>query len=186
MRICTLLLIGIFFACSVFAQESDKPGSGFERLARICDDAASIIDSERMRLGAAFEKELLSYLGDDVEKHDRISCHITRCCTKRNDGSLELLSLMIRQQALSLLRNKKDDHSLYTTVSLHIAAAVQSEELGFHALAIAHKSEADGLVSKRPILKGGFPAMSKEEWELFDSLPKQPLISKTPERRRRR
>ncbi|HKR58957.1 MAG TPA: hypothetical protein VJS64_04430 [Pyrinomonadaceae bacterium] len=186
MRIGKPLLIVLLFACPVIAQESDKPASGFERLARSCDDAASVIDSERIRLGATFEKELVRYLADDVEKHYQIACHITSCCTKRKDTSLELLSLMIKQQALSLLRDKKDDHNLYTTVALHISSAVQSEQLGFHSLAIAHKSEAEWLVSKRPILKGGFPAMEKEEWELYDSLPKQPFISKASVKRRRR
>ena len=31
--------------------------------------------------------------------------------------------------------------------------------------------------SRRPILKGGFPAMSEEEWRIYDSLPTQPVIS---------
>ena len=65
-----------------------------------CSDAQSVLDSERLRLGANFEKELLKYLGDDVEKHFRIAGHVSRCCRKKDDKSLDLLSLTIMQQAL--------------------------------------------------------------------------------------
>jgi hypothetical protein len=186
MRISEPLLIGLFCASAVLGQESPKPPAGFERLVQSCDDAQSVIDSERLRLGANFEKELLKYLGDDVEKHYRAAGHVSSCCRKQDDKSLDLLSLTIMQQALSLLSDKKDDHSLYTIVALRILSAVQSEQLGFHILAVAHKSEAEKLVTQRPILRGGFPAMEKEEWELYDSLPKRPLVSKTPAKRRRR
>lgn len=186
MRIFGPLLICLFCASAVLAQESPEPAAGFERLVRSCDDAQTVIDAERRRLGANFEKELLKYLGNDVEKHYRVAGHVSSCCRKQDDKSLDLLSLTIMQQALSLLSDKKDEHSLYTTVTLRILSAVQSEQLGFHVLAVAHKSEAEKLVTQRPILRGGFPAMEKEEWEIYDSLPKRPVVSKTPAKRRRR
>lgn len=187
MRMCKLLLIGLFFASSVLGQESKEPTlSGFETLVRRCEDAESVVDSERKRLGAKFEKDLLTYLGDDAEKHFKVACNLSNCCRKENDNSLELLSLLIRQQALSLLHKKTDQHSLYQKVTLHMLAAVQSEQLGFHTLAIAHKSEAEWLVSWRPILRGGFPALTEEGWKLYESLPKQALPIKKSEKGRRR
>jgi len=166
-------------AHSSFAQQSNPPlSSRFEKLGHSCGDDDDIIGAERIRLGDQFEKQLLTYLGEDVEKHYWMACSLSSCCRQKPDRSLESLSLLIREQALLLLRRKTDEGSLYQTVALHVLAAVQSEQLGLHSLAIAHKSEAEWLMSERPILRGGWPAMSKADNQIFDSLPRQPLLSK--------
>lgn len=170
MRVCVAFLIALFIASSGLAQESDKSHTEFDKLAHRCVDAQDLIDSQRKLLGDRFEAELLKYLGSDVDKHYWVSCSLTGCAIPTADRSLESLSLLIRQQALSLLAGKNDEHSAYMKVSLHIVAAVQSERLGFHNLAVEHKSETERLVSRNPDLKGGFPAMSKEEWQIYDSL----------------
>jgi hypothetical protein len=169
----TILVIG----CSVRAQAPDKAAaSAFDKLGRHCDDAANVIERERKRLGTRFEAELLAYLGNDIDKHYWIACCLSGC-SQTQDRALESLSLLIRLQALSLLRDKKDEHDLYTVVALQVLSAVQSEHLGFHGLAITHKSQAEALVSANPILKGGYPALSKDDWKLYDSLPTPPVVA---------
>ncbi len=182
MRLSLLLLIVLFTASLPLAQEADKSVAEFDKLAHRCADAPDVIEAQRKRLGDRFEAELLKYLGSDVDKHYWVSCSLSGCATPTSDRYLESLSLLIREQALSLLANKDDEHSLYTAVSLHVVAAVQSERLGFHQLAVAHKTETARLVSEQPLLKGGYPAMSKEEWLVYDSLatavPKKPRRSR--------
>ena len=162
------------------AQQSDKiAAAALDKVLHHCSELEPVVDSERKRLGDRFETELLAYLGDDVDKHYWIACAVSGC-SKQNDRALESLALLIELQALSLLQGKKDDTSLYTAVSLNVIAAVQSHHLGFRNLAITHKRQAQLLVTRRPILKGGFPAMSEGDWKIYDSLPGQPPIPKNP------
>lgn len=177
MRVCLLTLTILVIGCSVHAQAPDRAAaSAFDKLGRHCDDAANVIDSERKRLGARFEAELLAYLGNDIDKHYWIACCLSSCY-QTQDRALESLSLLIRLQALSLLRYKKDQHNLYTVVALHVLSAVQSEHLGFHGLALTHKSQAESLVSAKPILKGAYPTLSNDDWKLYDSLPTPPVVT---------
>jgi hypothetical protein len=181
MKVCLLLLMILVVSSTALAQDSDKiAAADIDKVLHHCSDLEPVIDRERNRLGTRFEAELLAYLGSDVDKHYWVACAVSGCA-KQNDRALESMALLIQLQALSLLEGKKDDHSLYTVVALHVLTAVQSQYLGFLNLAIKHKSQAQSLVSRRPILKGGFPAMSEEAWKIYDSLPTQPVIS--PKRR---
>jgi hypothetical protein len=164
----------------VHAQESDKIAAAeLDKVLHHCSQLEPVVEKERQRLGARFETELLNYLGNDVDKHYWIACGVSGCA-KENGRALESLALLIELQALSLLQGKKDDTSLYTAVALNVIAAVQSQHLGFRNLAITHKTQAELLVTRRPILKGGFPAMSDDDWKIYDSLPKQSFVSKKP------
>jgi hypothetical protein len=177
MKVCLFLLMIFVVSGAVRAQDSDKiAAADIDKVLRHCSDLEPIIDRERNRLGTRFEAELLAYLGNDVDKHYWVACAVSGCA-KQNDRALESMALLIQLQALSILEGKKDDSSLYTVVALHVLTAVQSQHLGFLNLAIKHKRQAQSLVSRRPILKGGFPAMSEEEWKIYDSLPTQPAIA---------
>jgi hypothetical protein len=178
-----LLPFVLLCASSALAQETGAVSPGFDKAVHSCSQAESVIAVERKRLGSQFEKGLLAYLGEDVDKHYWMACALSGCCRETNDRSLESLSLLVMHQGLSLLRNKTDEDSLYPTVSFRILAAIQSELLGFHPLAIAHKSEAESLMRAKPILKGGFPAMSKREYEVYDSLPIRPVPSQSSPKR---
>jgi hypothetical protein len=177
MKVYLSVFIILVIACSISAQEADKiAAAAIDKRLHHCEDLGTVIESERKRLGVRFETELLTYLGTDVDKHYWIACAVSGC-SKQDDRALESLSLLIKLQALSLLEGKKDDDSLYAAVALHVISAVQSQHLGFQSMAITQKSQAESLVSRRPILKGGFPAMSKDDWTIYDSLPRQPLNS---------
>ena len=177
MKVCLLLLMILGVNGTVRAQEPDKIAAAeIDKVLHHCSDLEPVIDRERNRLGPRFEAELLAYLGNDVDKHYWVACAISGCA-KENGRALESTALLIQLQALSLLEGKKDDHSLYTVVALHVLTAVQSQHLGFLNLAIKHKKQAQSLVSRRPILKGGFPALSEEEWKIYDSLPTLPVSS---------
>jgi len=177
MKVCLLLLMIVVVGGTVRAQEADKIAAAeIDKVLHHWSDLEPVIDRERNRLGTRFEAELLAYLGNDVDKHYWVACGVSGCA-KQKDRALESMALLIQLQALSLLEGKKDDHSLYTVVALHVLTAVQSQHLRFLNLAITHKRQAESLVSRRPILKGGFPAMSEEEWRIYDSLPTQPVIS---------
>jgi hypothetical protein len=128
----------------------------------------------------------LLYLGVDVEKHYRAACVLDTCLRQTGDKSLQLFSLVIREQALSLLREKTDDHDLCQTITLHVLAAVQSEPLGFLAMAMWHKSAVQRLMAQRPVLKGCFPVMDKDENKLYDSLPTQMITVDQKMRSRKR
>ena len=177
MKVCLLLLMILVVTGTGLAQDSDKiAAADIDKVLHHCSDLEPVIDRERNRLGTRFETELLAYLGNDVDKHYWVACAVSGCA-KQNDRALESMALLIQLQALSLLEGKKEDKSLYTVVALHVLTAVQSHHLGFRNLAITHKRQAQSLVSRRPILKGGFPAMSEDDWKIYDSLPTQPFMS---------
>ena len=52
-----------------------------------------------------------------------------------------------------------------------------SEHLGLHRLAIAHKTAVEQLVARRPIFKGGYPALTDAEWKMYEALPTRPSPS---------
>jgi hypothetical protein len=174
MRVCLATLMILAIGCPAAAQVPDKAApSAFATLIGRCEGTPAVIEGERKRLGARIEAELLAYLGKDVEKHYWIGGCISSCY-QPGDRALQSLALLIEQQALSLLRGTGDEASLDKAVGLHVFAAVQSERLGFHGLAISHKTQAEALVAENPILDGGYPAMSADGWKTYQSLPKQP------------
>lgn len=132
---------------------------------------AELFNIGRRRLGNRFEPELMKYLGQDAEKHYWISIFLEASTYLQGATPLPHLSLLIKQQALSLLDGKEDHKSLSHAVSLSVTAAVLSEQLGLHELAVSHKARAEQLVSKRAELNGSIPAMDDMEHKLYVSLP---------------
>jgi TonB family protein len=134
---------------------------------------AALFNIGRKRLGDRFEPELMKYLGKDLEKHYWISSFLEAPDYLQGSTRLPQLSLLIKQQALSLLEGKDDLDRLADVVSFSVTAAVLSEQLGLRELAVSHKIRAEGLIQKKPILGASFPAMYEEERKLYESLPPQ-------------
>lgn len=124
----------------------------------------------RKRLGDRFEPALLEYLGKDVEKHYWVSAFLEASTYLQGATPLPHLSLLIKQQALALLEDKTDDESLSNKTRFSVTAAVLSEQLGLHELAITHKTKVEQLLLQKPELSASIPGMVDEERKLYDSL----------------
>ena len=131
---------------------------------------STIFDDERKRLGDQFEPELLKWLGNDPEKHYWISAFIECEDYLHGNKRLPQLSLLIKQQGLSLVQGKQDVQSRGYVVGLSITAAVLSEELGLGPLAVFYKSQAEDLRARDSEMGGYVPALSEEEWKRYDGI----------------
>ena len=120
---------------------------------------SAVFDSERRQLGDRFESELLKWLGNDVEKHYWVSSFLEAQSYLHGNKRLPHLSLLIKEQALRLVRDKDDEDSQGYVVSFTISAAALSAELGLSSLAISYKDEAEELLKKNPDLRAHVPAM---------------------------
>jgi TonB family protein len=146
-------------------QVKDQGGWGIDN-----QRLAELFNLERRRLGDHFEPALMKYLGQDVKKHYWISAFLEAPTYLQGATPLPHLSLLIKQQALAFLDRKQDDESLSNIVRLSVTAAVLSEQLGLHELAVSHKARTEQLLQKQPELAASVPAMVDEERKLYDSL----------------
>lgn len=165
-RILNISLLMLVMVAAGSAQDSKRP---FQQLddevkkqragwARSKQEYATAFNAERGRLGDRFEEELFKYLGKDVEKHYWVSSFLEAPSYLHGHERLPYLALVIKQQALSLLRNKTDEKSLGNTVSLSVTAAILSEELGLTALADGYKQDAEKILATDSTYSGYFPA----------------------------
>lgn len=173
--ICCLLLSSIP-AFALHAQTTSQPFASLEQAvkrggwARDNDRLSALFDSERRRLGDKFESELLKWLGEDHERHYWISFFLEADSYLHGNKRLPYLSLLVKGQGLSLVRNKNDEESQGYVVSLSISAAALSAELGFWSLATSYKDEGETLLKRNPDLSAFVPAMSEAERRLYDSI----------------
>lgn len=173
--ICCLLLISIL-ALALHAQT--QPFASFERavkaerggLAGDKSRLSAVFDAERRRLGDKFEPELLKWLGQDPEKHYWVSAFLEADDYLHGNKRLPHLSLLVKEQGLSLVRNKNDEESQGYAVGLSVTAAALSAELGFWSLATSYKDEAEALLKRNPDLSAHVPAMYEDERRLYDSI----------------
>ena len=177
-----LLYLVILSACSAPATFAQQPvSSPFAELDNQLKSQggwgldnqrlAELFNVGRKRLGDRFEPELMKYLGQDLEKHYWISAFLEAPTYLQGATPLPHLSLLIKQQAISLLEGKEDNQSLSNTVRLSVTAAVLSEQLGLRELAVSYKVKAERLIRKKEELGASFPAMVEEERKLYESLP---------------
>lgn len=131
---------------------------------------STVFDEERRRLGEIFESELLKYIASDAERHYFISYFLAEPSYLHGSKPLPYLSLLIQQQGLSLLRGKTDEKSMGRSVSFNIAAAITSQKLGFSSLAIAHKNDAERLMSANSVLTAYAPIQSEDKWRIYNAL----------------
>src|SRR5688500_10123453 len=143
------------------------------------DFLSRVFDSERRRLGPQFESELTKWLGTDPEKHYWVSGFLDWESYLHGNKRLPELSLLIKEQGLSLVRGKNDDQSLGYVIGLSITAAILSDELGLKPLAISHKADAETLLQLNPSLVGHITAMSEQERKRYDTI-NQNVSTKPP------
>lgn len=131
---------------------------------------SKMFDDERRRLGGRFETELLKWLGDDPEKHYWVSLFIESDDYLHGNKRLPELSLLIKQQGLSLVQGKSDDQSQGYVIGLSVTAAILSDELGLRSLASHYKSTAERLLVSDPSLAGHIPAVSEADRRRYDDI----------------
>jgi TonB family protein len=131
-------------------------------------DLSTVFNAERIRLGDNFEKELLKFLGNDIEKHYWISFFLEAPSYLHGNRPLPHLALLIKQQALSVLRGKTDQESLGDKVRLSVTAAVLSEDLGLHSLAESHKNDAEKILESSSEFRLWFPGMTDYDRCLYN------------------
>ena len=165
-------------AFAIRAQQPEAPFAVMDRLVKGAplvwsgpkDRLSEIFDDERKRLGPQFESELMKWLEQDPTKHYWVSAFIE--CEDYLHGNKRLpeLSLLIKEQGLTLVRGKNDDESRGFVIGLSMTAAVLSDELGLKTLASGYKFEAESLLLKDPSLGGYTPAMSEKERRRYDEI----------------
>lgn len=152
---------------------------------------SAVFNTDRIRLGDRFEAQLLIYLDNEVEKHYWISSFLRHPSYLHGNKPLPHLALLLKQQALSLLRGKTDQESLGYVLRLSVTAAVLSEELGLRGLAEVHKKDAEKVLASDSDFRTSFPGMDEYDRCLYGSIgsggktqcrrnegpPKKPKIS---------
>ena len=131
---------------------------------------SAVFVAERKRLGDRFESELLKWLGSDPERHYWISSFLEAESYLHGSKSLPHLSLLVKQQGLSLVQGKDDDRSRGYVVGLSITAAILSDELGLRSLASSYKTGAEALLIRYPELSVYVPAVSEAERRRYDEI----------------
>ena len=151
-RFICCLLLALIPAFAVHAQTTSQPFASLERAVKAerggwAGDKrrlSAVFDSERRRLGNKFEPELLKWLGEDPERHYWVSFFLKVDSYLHGNKRLPHLSLLVKQQGLTLARNKNHEESQGYVGSFSISAATLSAQLGFWSLAASYKDEAEG------------------------------------------
>jgi len=172
-----LLLIPIP-ALTLHAQTISQPFASLERAVKAeragwageKNRLSELFNAERRQLGDKFEPELLKWLGQDPERHYWISFFLEAESYLHGNKRLPQLSLLVKAQGLSLVRNKDDEESQGYVVGLSITAATLSAELGFWPLATAFKDEGEALLKKNSDLSAHVPAMTEADRLLYESI----------------
>ncbi|HEY5884271.1 MAG TPA: hypothetical protein VIT88_06255 [Pyrinomonadaceae bacterium] len=178
-RLISCLVLLLTAVTAVHGQSTSQPFASLERAVKVQrgrwagdkSQLSAVFDSERRQLGDKFEAELLKWLGNDVEKHYWISSFLKADSYLHGNKRLPHLSLLVKEQGLSLVRDKDDEDSQGYVVGLGITAATLSAELGFSFLAISYQDQAEVLLKRNSILSARVPGMSEADRRLYESIP---------------
>ena len=121
-------------------------------------------------LGQNFEPELWKYLGDDVDKQDKISNFLLYPEYLHGNLPMPYLAMQIQLKSLTTLRGKPDLSSRIMYVTTSINAAILDGSLGLLEEAEVHKTEAESMMAKDKFLATGFPAIDDYDRCIYDSL----------------
>lgn len=176
-----LLLFTANYACP---QDANRPFSKLDAQVRSQQGGwngdksklSTVFAEERRQLGPDFEEALLRYLDKDPEKHYWISAFLEDSSYLHGEKPLPYLSLLVMQQGLDLLRDKTDDESVGLSLSLNVISAVLARKLGLTSSATLHKTEVERRLSQNSDWGAYFPAMTKEDRTIYDTLP--PVIKR--------
>ena len=162
-----LTLLFLTLDSPILAQSTNPPFSSLDKRVREerggwagnKEGFSKIFRAERARLGDSFESALIAYIGTDIDKHYWVSSFLVSATYLQGDKPLPHLALLIKQQALSLLRNKTDKDSLGDTLTLCVTAAILAESLGLHGLADGYKRDAERILAKSSDFEAWFPGL---------------------------
>jgi len=168
-------------ACMVFllcgagvAQEIAQPfasvDAAFKKGRLRWTTASGPFQTTRTQLGENFEPELWRYLGDDVDKQDRIANFLTYSGYLHGNLPMPDLARRIYVKSLSLLKGKTDLSSRVAFVTASINAAVESAELDLAAEAQQHKSDAESMLAADKFLRTAVPAMEDYDNCVYDAI----------------
>jgi TonB family protein len=178
-RLACCLVLTLMAVSALHSQTTSQPFASLERAVKAerggwagdKSKLSAVFVSERRQLGPNFETELLKWLGEDVEKHYWISLFLEAESYLNGSQRLPQLSLLVKEQGLSLVRHKGDEESQGDVVRLSVTAATLSAELGFSSLATSYKNEAEALLKRNSDLSVYVPGMTDEDRRRYDSIP---------------
>ena len=164
-----------------FAQQSSQSfasvDAAFKKSRLNWSRASEPFQQERTRLGQNFEPELWKYLGDDVDKQDKISNFLLYPEYLHGNLPMPYLAMQIQLKSLSTLRGKTDLSSRIMYVTTSINAAILDGALGLVDQAEVHKSEAEAMMAKDKFLATGFPAIDDYDRCIYDSVGHHEIAS---------
>ena len=165
----------LLFLCALsFAQQTTQPfasvDAAFKKSRLNWSRASEPFQQERTRLGQDFETELWKYLGDDVDKQDKISNFLLYSGYLHGNLPMPYLAMQIQLKSLSTLRGKTDLSSRIMYVTTSINAAILDGALNLLDQAEIHKNEAEAMMAKDKFLTTGFPAIDDYDRCIYDSL----------------
>jgi hypothetical protein len=135
-------------------------------------DKATHFNSERKRLGENFQRELLKYVGEDVQRHYWCAAFLSDAGYADDNPTLPKLALLLLEQGITLcntdLSHRRNKVHL---VSLSVNAALLSQQLGLAVQAKHHRARAERLVEKDRNLDEAWPVMAEDERKVFESIP---------------
>ncbi len=137
-----------------------------------------LFDQERRRLGKNFQRELLRFIGTDLDKHAAAATFLLVGKPPHGTRPLPYFALLIDHQMLVLLRRKGDQDSRATRVGMSAHTAIRCAQLGLGVLATHHKETAERLVAAEPILAGAWPSMTRRQRELYEAIPYRKPVKK--------
>lgn len=165
----------LLFLCTLsFAQEISPPfasvDAAFKKSRLRWSEASAPFQQERTRLGQNFEPELWKYLGEDVDKQDRIYNFLLYPEYLHGNMPMPFLAMQIQLKSLSLLQGKTDltSRSMYVTASIN--AAILAGALDLVDQAEAHKRHAETMMAEDKFLTTSFPAIDDYDRCIYDSI----------------
>jgi len=180
-----LLLIGFAFTLPLVARSEGQPFAGLptEDAPKFTGwgwnnrDKAKYFNAERKRLGESFQRELLKYVGENVQRHYWCAAFLTTYSDIGTTPPMPELALLLLEQGITLCRaslshsrNKED------LVTLSVSAALLSQQLGLSVQAKHHRARAEHLVEEDPHLAGAWPVQSQANRKIFNSIPYEPKV----------
>jgi TonB family protein len=172
----------MFFLClPLFAQETPQPfasvDAAFKKSRLRWSEASTPFQQERTRLGQNFEPELWKYLGEDVDKQDKISNFLLYPGYLHGNLPMPYLAMQIQLKSLSIVRGRTDLSSRIMYVTTSVNAAILDGALDLVDQAEIHKAEAETMMARDKFLSTGFPAIDDYDRCIYDSIGHHEIAS---------
>lgn len=177
-----LFLFHVAFVTTAFTEERDpfepliihlkKNRTNEESLGWIIDRTANakIFNQIRNQLGNNFEAEVLKFVGNNIDRHYNVAMFLESSYYLENNRRLPELALLIYQEGIELIHESDNQQDKPQEVSFRVLAAILSYKTGLESLASSHKAAAERLIKKGGDYEAEFPAISRSERIMYDSI----------------